>query len=334
MAVVCGSVRGETPASDIRPELGRPVHAIELPSTNGGDTASWIIEPEVPRIPKIAGLPPNLPRHIERRLSYAFDLAQRGATFTANAEFRAVISMCALELDAKTGGSSHRDAFREGWAAFDEADDFTADRLDWRASADVRAAAAGHVTQLVKSSEVAVDSVRATETYYAFAEERLTYACKELPGASLAFYGLARTFVNPEGAVMHATAKAAVLHRVALGISPQNVLAGNELGVLLAEHGQLAEAEQIFRQCVAIDARPETWRNLSVIYARQGNVAASRAALAASESLAESGRKAAEARAAQVAAAAKPAEDDKNKSRKPGFLAKFELPKLRNPFRR
>jgi Flp pilus assembly protein TadD len=77
-----------------------------------------------------------------------------------------------------------------------------------------------------------------------------------------------------------------MLHRVALRIAPQNVLAGNELGVLLAQHGHLDEAESLFKQCVATDATPEAWQNLAVVYARKGDTTASRAALTAGSELA------------------------------------------------
>ena len=67
----------------------------------------------MPRIPKIAGLDRQLPPHIEQRLSRAFDLAQRGATYSANIEFREVLSLCALELDSREGTTSHREAMRQ-----------------------------------------------------------------------------------------------------------------------------------------------------------------------------------------------------------------------------
>jgi hypothetical protein len=60
-----------------------------------------------------------------------------------------------------------------------------------------------------------------------------------------------------------AETEAALFQRVALAITPQNLLAANELGVLLAQHGQLQDAERIFQQCVATDATPQTWRNLA-----------------------------------------------------------------------
>jgi predicted Zn-dependent protease len=101
-----------------------------------------------------------------------------------------------------------------------------------------------------------------------------------LPGASLAYYGLARTFVQPGTRYVHAAGKAAMLQRVALRVAPQNVLAANELGVLMAEHGHLNEAESLFKRCVATDATPEAWQNLAVVYSRKGNTVASQAAMA------------------------------------------------------
>ena len=79
-----------------------------MQNANVDGQMSWIIEPEVPRIPKIAGLDPQLPPHIVRRLSYAFDLAHR-APYTADSEFRAVLGLCALEMDAREGGTARRE---------------------------------------------------------------------------------------------------------------------------------------------------------------------------------------------------------------------------------
>ena len=105
------------------PMARRPVHAVPLPTNGTDDQASWIIEPDAPRIPKIAGVDATLPPHIERRMSYAFDLAQRGAIYTANSEFRGVLGLCALELDSREGGTRRREALRQGFTALDQSDD-------------------------------------------------------------------------------------------------------------------------------------------------------------------------------------------------------------------
>lgn len=265
----------------------RPVQAVRLePSQVDGQT-SWIIEPDVPRIPKIQGLERQLPPHIDQRLSRAFDLAQRGATYSANIEFLEVISLCALELDARQGATSHRDALRQGLIALDEADEISGHRIDWSDAADVRMATAGHSTPVLRGDvPPRADAIQAVQLYYSYAEERLAYACQGLPGASLAYYGLARTYVQTGTRYAHAAGKSAMLQRVALRVAPQNVLAANELGVLLAQHGHLDEAESLFKQCVAGNASPEAWQNLAAVHARKGDLESSRAASAEAGKLA------------------------------------------------
>ena len=324
----------QRPTND--PAANRDIQAIPLQSTTIDGQSSWIIEPDVPRIPKIAGLDPQLPPHIERRLSYAFDLAQRGATYTADAEFRAVLGLCALEMDARQGGTSHREALRQGLVAVDEADQFGGEQLDWRDAADVRSVASSHITPVLAKARGPVDSIQAVQSYYMFAEQRLAYSCQGLPGASLAFYGLARTIVLPGSKIPHASGKAALLQRMALAVAPENVLAANELGVLLAQHGQLHDAEKIFKQCVATDATPETWRNLAVVYARQGNSGASQSALAAGDALASDNRREAMNQGKRNNPEdAATTETNPEEEKKPSFLSKFNLsPKLPSMFRR
>jgi len=315
-------------------ELRRTVQAIRLEPPVADGQTSWIIEPDVPRIPKVAGLERDLPPHIERRLAYAFDLAQRGAPYSAQAEFRAVLALCALEMDAQAGGRDHRQALHEGWTALEEADDFALDISNWRSAVDVRQIAASHATPVLKRDHQSViDPIQAAQAYYTYAEERLSYACGGFRGASLAFYGLGRTFVVPGVHITHATGKAALLQRVALKVAPQNALAGNELGVLLAQHGHLEEATQIFQRCVAMEATPETWRNLAAVYARKGDETASRSAMAASDALAAKKRDAHAMSADHMvetegAAANSTVAVQSHRSEPPqktGLLSKFEL---------
>lgn len=295
----------ETPTAETNPAPQGTVQVVGLETSNPDGQTSWIIEPDVRRTPKVAGLDPQLPPHIERRLNYAFDLAQRGATYSAATEFQAVLGLCALELDSRDGQTQHRDALRQGLVALDEADQFGGEQVDWRDSADVRPIAATHSTPVLngqdQKSQIPVDSIQAVQTYYVFAEERMSFACQGLPGASLAYYGLGRTITVPGSHVANSAGKAALYHRVALKVSPRNVLAGNELGVLLAKHGQLAEAEKLLEQCVAIQPSPETYRNLAIVYARQGDQTSSKAAAKAGETLAANKRHSTTAANASVA---------------------------------
>lgn len=334
----------------------RPIQTIrQEPSQIDGQT-SWVIEPDVPRVPRIEGVEFQLPPHIEQRLGRAFDLAQRGATYSANTEFREVLALCALELDARDRTTAHRDALRQALIALDEADEISGHRIDWTDPADVRLATAGHSTPVLQGGvPTGVDAVQVAQLYYSFAEERFAYACEGVPAASMAYYGLARTFVQPGTRYKHAAGKAAVLQRVALRITPRNMLAANELGVLLAQHGHLNEAEALFKQCVATDATPEAYQNLAAVYARKGDKESSQAALIAGSKLAAARQKAtrpvvADANESAVAANATSVEpvatdqdqaitmseeDTEPKAAPPGFWEKLQLSqKIPQVFRR
>jgi hypothetical protein len=320
------------------PMARRPVHAVPLPTNGTDDQASWIIEPDAPRIPKIAGVDATLPPHIERRMSYAFDLAQRGAIYTANSEFRGVLGLCALELDSREGGTRRREALRQGFTALDQSDDLEVGQP--RRAENGTSGDGNGIAPAGPYASPSVDPIQAVQARYQFAQQQLSFACQGMPGASLAFYGLGRTMVDPGSRTVNGVAKAAVLQQTALVVAPQNVLAANELGVLLAEHGQLGEAERIFQQCIATNATPETWRNLAAVYMREGKADASRSATAASDALAEKDR-------VSIAAAAESAANDRlqkstshdqveESAQPPGFMAKLNnvTSKISGPFRR
>jgi tetratricopeptide (TPR) repeat protein len=303
----------EPAPSDV--EVVQSIAPINAPANAKEEQTSWIIAQDVSRIPKVAGVDLQLPPHIERRMNYAFDVVQRGATYSGVAEFRAVLGLCALELDAREGGTAHREALREGLVALEEADELSGDQMDWRESSDVRRTLAGHQTSAVnKDSATAIDAIHAVQAYYAFAEKRLTFACGGIPGSSLAFYGYGRTLSIAGSNISHSAAKAVLLQRIALAIEPQNGLAGNELGVLLARHGQLDEAERVFRRALEADPNADTYRNLAVVYARKGDEAASRQAMLSSETILAKQRAAAASNSMIAKAGDLPAKETDNNS--------------------
>jgi tetratricopeptide (TPR) repeat protein len=334
------SIAAEAASREVQPTDNNPAVPrnvmVNSQTTSADGQTSWILEPDVRRRPRIAGLEAQLPPFIEQRMNYAFDLAQRGATYSAISEFQSVLGLCALELDARNGSTSHRDALRQGLIALDEADQFGGEQVDWRDSADVRRIAVGHLTPVLNQpGQPPIDSIQAVQAYYVFAEQRLAYACQGLPGASMAFYGLGRTITVPGMHVPHATGKAALYHRVALEVAPQNVLSANELGVLLAQHGELEGAEQLLQYCVAVEPNPQTYQNLSIVYARKGDQHASQAAQAAGEALAARNRGSAGSSALAAAQQANGADQPEETAEKAhlldkmrNYLAKFQMAPL------
>src|SRR5207248_11234892 len=64
--------------------------------------------------------------------------------------------------------------------------------------------------------------------------------------------------------------QAMVFYQAALTADGANYLAANELGVLLARYGQLAEARQLLLHCVVVHPQVESWHNLAVVHRRLG----------------------------------------------------------------
>ena len=66
------------------------------------------------------------------------------------------------------------------------------------------------------------------------------------------------------------TGQAIALFRAALIAGPQNYQAANELGVMLAENGQLELARDLLIRSVAVSPQVTTWKNLAVVHKRAG----------------------------------------------------------------
>lgn len=223
----------------------------------------------------------QLPHQIERRIGYAFDLANRGAMFAATTEFRAVLEQCALELDARDGGTRRRAALREGLIALEEADDFANGDSSEQNPAEIQTIAARHSTWVLHAAHPqSIDPPQAARKYFEFAEDRLKFACEGMPPASLACYGLGQAMADPRIRAAHALEKATVLQRAALHIAPQNVMAGKELSALLFQQSRFDESKLIAQQSDAMAARPEAWKSPSAAYALEREQSSPRESIA------------------------------------------------------
>src|SRR5262245_2437700 len=74
-AIMCGCAttatkvaKQEQPPVNIDPAPQPRVQAVSLQSSTPDGQASWIIQPEVPHTPKLAGNEPELPPHVARRM--------------------------------------------------------------------------------------------------------------------------------------------------------------------------------------------------------------------------------------------------------------------------
>ena len=205
-----------------------------------------------------------------------FEMAEKGAIYSAKTEFKQALRVLSQALDAHYGGQEFSAALAAGWTALEEADDFAAHGQQGPV-VNVELIVGLHQTPILKPYDLRpVSPVLAMQHYYVYAEEALLDACGHAPVASRAMFGLGKLHmvlgeISPSAERLHGP-KAMAFHQVALLLDSQNYLAANELGVMLARCGKLPEARDMLQQSVALHPLPETWRNLSVVHQRLGEM--------------------------------------------------------------
>ena len=206
-----------------------------------------------------------------------YRLAEKGALYSARAEFLESLRGIALGLDAHFGESVHTDSLLAGLRSLKEADDFaaTGDRLE--SPVDVEVVAAAHRTgpHVLASGEES--SVLAMQKYYAFTQDRIVVAAGGSPVAAEALYGLGKVCMalaeQRDSSELMPGPKAMVYLGATLSVNPSHAMAANELGVLYARLGKLHEARQVLQQSVASRPLSASWQNLAVVHRRLGETA-------------------------------------------------------------
>ena len=214
-------------------------------------------------------------RQADAQTAHGFELAQRGAIYSARAEFVAALHTIAAALDSASGGNSHERMLTAGLQALDEADDFAAHGASASSDGDVARIVAGHQTPVLKDAPLSgISCTAAMSRYLTFAQEQLAGCTAGIPAGSAALYGLGKIYRVPES--MHGPAdpthgaKAVALYQAALLVDSRNYRAANELGVLLAKFGRLPEARAALLHSIAVSPQPTTWQNLSAVHQTLG----------------------------------------------------------------
>ena len=202
-------------------------------------------------------------------------LGGRAAYFSARAEFLQALRLISQAYDAQQGTARHGRALAAGLRALREADDFVPRGFDVEADLDLRIPLAAHLTPVLKDVAAADLTVRyAVRQYMTFAQEQLAYAAGHEPAGSVALYGLARVYAalaeQDPARYVAVDPKMVSLYYAAVLVHPENHLAANELGVLLARHGFYATAEAYFERSLAIAPSVIGWRNLATLRDRMG----------------------------------------------------------------
>ncbi len=206
---------------------------------------------------------------------HAFEMAQRGAIYSARAELMRSLHLLAAGLDGEEGGSRHQQMLAAGLQALDEAGDFVVQDPLATDQLDVARLAAGHRTTLLKvESADGLSPQVALGRYLTYSQQQLAEAVGNFPPGSAALYALGKIYSLPTAAHgptdVTGGAKSVVYYQASLQVDSRNFLAANELGVLLVQYGRLPEARAAFCHSLNIVAQPVIWENLAVVLERLG----------------------------------------------------------------
>lgn len=205
-----------------------------------------------------------------------FSLGDKAAVYAARTEFIQALRTIAQAVDAQAGLSPQDPqscslALVRGLQALTEADDFapSGSRLD--GNLDLSAIIAAHRTPACKGQKP-TSQLAALQVYFDFARDELQRAAATSPVASQALAGLGKSYTvtTEKNQSRLAPAKAMVFHQAAVAADSRNHLAANELGVLLAKHGQWEPAKQFFLQSLRTQADASTWQNLAAVHLQLG----------------------------------------------------------------
>lgn len=251
-----------------RPEAAPPelLHA-----DAGGADAPTLTAPPRSRDLELAA------READRHTRRAFELAGRRAHFAARAEFVVALRLLAQALDAESHTDRHSGALAAGLAALEEADDFLPGGSRLEAQLDLPAIIASHRTPVFQGVSVQkLTPLEAFGTYLSFAQEQLGTAAGNEVAGSMALRGLGKLHAaladDRTAAIRGAQAKAMVFFQSALLVEPENYMAANDLGVLLARGGRYEDARQALEHRLAIRQDATGWHNLAMVYRELGLV--------------------------------------------------------------
>lgn len=214
-------------------------------------------------------------RQGEAKVRRAFQLAERGALYSARAELIQVLRLSAQSLDAQTGSRAHSEALAAGLDALKEASDFAPQGTDLEAHLNLPLLIASHRTPILKQAPTEnLMPLAALQRYYTYAQEQFALAAGNLPVASAALYGLGRVqtvIAQTHGETDNLSGpKMMTYYQAALLVDEGNYRAANELGVLLARYGQFEDARRVLVHSVSVHSQPESWHNLAVVHDQLG----------------------------------------------------------------
>ncbi len=217
----------------------------------------------------------RIARQADVQIRHGFELAGRGAYFAARAEFIRALRLIAQGLDGEQRSLLHSRCLAAGLTAIKEAEDFLPLGSGLEADLDLADIVGRHRTPVLKNSRTGnLTTMLALKCYLTFAQEQLAAAAGTEVAGSMALRGLGKLYAAmttaQNGHVRAGEPKAMVFFQAALLVHPQNYLAANDLGVLLAKCGDSHQAEDVLKHSLSISQQSTGWNNLAMVYRQLG----------------------------------------------------------------
>lgn len=209
--------------------------------------------------------------HIE----YGKSLSRRGASFAARQEFLSALGVIAEANDIQTNGTSFSQALMRAIIVMKEAEDLVVRDVESQISMDIASVTESHRSGVLSETQVmTMTPKQARHQYFVAALHQFDLAGGRNVVTAEALHCLGKlhtmrlkTRTIPSELDLE---KAIVFHQAALLSDVSNFRSSNELGVLMAQSGQLEEAKRLFRQSLVVKEMPQTWSNLAEAHRRLG----------------------------------------------------------------
>ncbi|HEV3024480.1 MAG TPA: hypothetical protein VGX76_18515 [Pirellulales bacterium] len=264
----------------VAPDSGAPADGQAPPPVEAGHEAprSQPIHPTRPATERAMVRPREMDavaRQAEAHVRRGYDLAARGALYSARAEFVLALRVITQALDAAGGNRERSQELAAGLAALEEAEDFIPLGSRLEADLDIGILISAHRTPVLKQAVSAnLLPLVALQRYYTYAQEQLGHAAGHEEAGSMALYGLGRVYGtmadNQFPNVVAPEPKAMVFHQAALETHAGNFMAANELAVLWARFGRYETARELLRNAVSIASHSALWQNLAIVHRTLG----------------------------------------------------------------
>lgn len=268
---------GETPPRAMPGEMPLAETAPALPTLGLArqETVSrrWAASPvERPRSEALE----RVARQADRQTRHGFDLAGRGAYFAARTEFVGALRLIAGALDTERQTDLQSRALTAALKAMREADDFWPNGRQLERDIDLTRLISCHETPVLKGTPTNVTAMTAMQRYFTYAQEQFAMAAGNEVAGSMALHALGKLHIalakKKNRLEAAAESKAVVYYQAALLACPENFMASNDLGVLLAQFGRYREAQTMLEYSAAIRPLSTTLHNLAVVYRQTGQM--------------------------------------------------------------